>query len=187
MSIDVLHGKDLHGQVLQEGVKNRLEQADAVIGFTTLRAGQEQAEMNTHVWVRDELVHAIALGKPTVEVRELGVKIPPALMGDRQRIQLDPADKLLCVKELISAVSAWNMRRFILVTNQPKQARQVKQALTKGALVIKYRARIKGADSKPKDGRKAADSFVEVEGSTRQDGVIFNTGWAAADLVRLEF
>ena len=30
-------------------------------------------------------------------------------------------------------------------------------------------------------------SLVEIEGSTTSDGVIFNTGWASADLVRIEF
>ena len=37
MSIDTVDGKDMHGEVLQEGVKNRIDIADAVIGFCTLR------------------------------------------------------------------------------------------------------------------------------------------------------
>jgi hypothetical protein len=47
MSIDTVDGKDMHGEVLQEGVKNRIDIADAVIGFCTLRQGQEQAEATT--------------------------------------------------------------------------------------------------------------------------------------------
>ena len=35
MSLEVTHGKDTHGEVLQEAVKNRIYEADALIGFAT--------------------------------------------------------------------------------------------------------------------------------------------------------
>ena len=37
LGLQILHGKGMHGQQLQDGVKARIEQAAGVIGFCTLR------------------------------------------------------------------------------------------------------------------------------------------------------
>ena len=125
MSIDTVDGKDMHGEVLQEGVKNRIDIADAVVGFCTLRQGQEKAAFNTHVWVRDELMYALGAGKPIVEVREQGVNEVAGLKGNRQYIPLDQMDRLSCVRELVQAVAGWSMRRLLLVPSDQQQARKV--------------------------------------------------------------
>jgi hypothetical protein len=191
----------MHGEVLQDGVKERISQADAFVGFLTLRKGQEKAAFNTHVWVRDEMVHALATDKLVVEVREKGVKNPPGLVGDRQRIDLNQDDRLRCVAELIQVVANWSMRRLLLVPSEPKQAQKVLRALVTETLDVRYRARINGVASKYRKGRierenqalylnaigLPSQSYVEVEGATKKEGVLFNTGWASADLVRIEF
>ena len=69
MNIQTVDGKDAHGEVLQDVVKQRIDQSEAVIGFCTLRAGQERAAFNTHPWVRDEMMYALGAGKPIIEVR----------------------------------------------------------------------------------------------------------------------
>jgi hypothetical protein len=51
-------------------VKDRIGDADAVVGFATLREKQGDADFNSHIWVRDEMQHALTLKKPVVEVRE---------------------------------------------------------------------------------------------------------------------
>ena len=76
----VADGKDLHGQVLQPGVESRLEQSDAVIGFFTIREGQETAEFNSHFWVRDEMVYAITGRKPIIPIREEGARFSEGLL-----------------------------------------------------------------------------------------------------------
>jgi hypothetical protein len=201
MSIEVLHGKDMHGDELGDGVKDRIEQADALVGFCTLRVGEEAAAFNTHIWVRDEMNHALALKKPVVEIREKGVKNPPGLIGDRQRIDLDPEDRLRSISELTMVVSGWSMRRLLLVPTDAKQSRQIHQAVVLGKLNVRYRSRIKGRDSRYREGRLSRvdkglylnaiglpdSSLVEIEGSMKDGGVLFNTGWASADLVRIEF
>jgi hypothetical protein len=84
MNLEVTHGKDMHGEVLQDGVRDRIGEADALIGFTTLRENQGDADFNSHIWVRDEMQHALTLEKLVVEVREQGVRSPPGLIGDRK-------------------------------------------------------------------------------------------------------
>jgi hypothetical protein len=201
MGIEVLHGKDMHGGELGDGVKDRIEQADALVGFCTLRVGEEAAAFNSHIWVRDEMQHALTLKKPVVEIREKGVKNPPGLIGERQRIELDPDDRLRGVSELTMVVSGWSMRRLLLVPIDAKQSRRIHQALARGQLNVRYRSRVKGRDSRFREGRvERVDkglylnaiglpdfSLVEIEGATTENGVLFNTGWASADLVRIEF
>ncbi len=201
MSMEIVHGKDMHGEELQEGVKDRIQQADGMIGFCTLRKGQKAADFNTHTWVRDEMVHALALRKPVVEVREKGVKNPPGLTGNRQRIQLDPRNRLGCIADLVKAVTGWSMRRLLLVPTDPKQSKKIHQALAAKELTVRYRTRVKGVDSKYREGRiERVDkglflnagglpdfSLVEIEGTTTKSGVLFNTGWVSADIVRIEF
>jgi hypothetical protein len=115
MNLEIVNGKDMHGDVLQEEVKERIEYSDGLIGFSTLRQGQKKADFGSHIWVRDEMAHALALKKRVVEIREKGVNIGEGLVGNRQRIEFDPKDRLRCVAELAKVVSVWSMRRPLLV------------------------------------------------------------------------
>jgi len=95
--------------VLPEGVTERIRQSDGLIAFCTHRAGRETEAFNTHVWVRDEIVFALGLGLPLVEVREEGVVGPEGLVGNRQRILLRQEDRLASIAELVTAVSGWGV------------------------------------------------------------------------------
>lgn len=201
MNLEIVHGKDMHGEVLQEAVKERIESSDGLIGFSTLRQGQKRAAFGSHIWVRDEMAHALALKKRVVEVREIGVNIGEGLTGDRQRIALDPKDRLRCIAELIRVVSAWSMRRLLLVPKDADIERRINRAIVRNELAIAYRCRTGNTISKQREGRIERvnkglylnaiglpdNSLVEIEGSTKTEGVLFNTGWASADLVRIEF
>src|ERR1035438_5434730 len=201
MNLEIVSGKDMHGDVLQEGVSERIEYSDGLIGFSTLRQGQEKADFGSHIWVRDEMAHALALKKRVVEVREKGVNIGEGLVGDRQRIELDPKDRLRCIAELVKVVSAWSMRRLLLVPKDADLEKRIHRAIVKDELLVAYRCRTGNTISKRKEGRIERvnkglylnaiglpdNSLVEIEGSTKTEGVVFNTGWASADLVRIEF
>jgi hypothetical protein len=201
MNLEIVSGKNMHGDVLREGVKERIESSDGLIGFSTLRLGQKNADFGSHIWVRDEMAHALALNKHVVEVREKKVKIGEGLVGDRERIELDPKDRLRCVAEVVRVVSAWSMRRLLLVPKDADVERRIHRALVKSELVVTYRCRTGNTVSKHKEGRIERvnkglylnaiglpdSSLVEIEGSTKTEGVVFNTGWASADLVRIEF
>jgi len=201
MSLEVTNGKDIHGEILQDGVKDRIYEADALIGFSTLRENQGDADFNSHIWVRDEMQHALTLNKLVVEVRERHVRNPPGLIGDRQRIELDNNDRLACIAELVKVVAGWSMRRLLLVPLEADLFRRINKAMVNGQLSVRYRTRVRGRDSRHRDTRiERIDgglylnavglpdySFVEIEASTLADGLLFNTGWASADLVRIEF
>jgi hypothetical protein len=201
MNLEIVSGKDMHGDVLQEGVRERIEYSDGLIGFSTLRQGQKRADFGSHIWVRDEMAHALALKKRVVEVREKGVNIGEGLVGDRQLIDLDPKDRLRCIAELVKVVSGWSMRRLHLVTRDTDLERRIRRAIVKDELVVTYCCRAGNSISKPREGRIDVvnqgfylnaiglpdNSLVKVEGATKAEGVLFNTGWASADLVRIEF
>jgi hypothetical protein len=201
MNLEIVHGKDMHGQVLQDGVKERIDNSDGLIGFSTLRVGEKKAAFGSHIWVRDEMAHALALKKPVVEVREKGIKIGPGLLGDRQRIELDPRNRLRCIAELVKVISSWSMRRLLLVPRDPDLGRRIHKAIVRNELIVSYRARSGNNISRSREGRIERfdtglylnasglpdHSLVEIVGSTKADGVLFNTPWASADLVRIEF
>src|SRR5262249_22388738 len=73
---EVIHGRLMPGEVLAEGVRERIRRADIVIGFATRRLDPLTNSLGqaTHKWVVQEL--GIALGLPNspgiLEVREAG-------------------------------------------------------------------------------------------------------------------
>jgi hypothetical protein len=100
LEVDVITGKDLHGQLIVEDVPKLIADSDAMVGFFT-------RPWLDHPWVRDEVVKASDKGK-----RALAVKLRslPALGGTlegRQRIDfdLDAKDKMLV--ELVQVVCRW--------------------------------------------------------------------------------
>src|SRR5436309_7485029 len=70
--MDVEDGIELAGEVISDGVRQRIRASSALIGFTTQRDPNGQ-RWTTHRWVTDEISHALALGKPVLEVREVDV------------------------------------------------------------------------------------------------------------------
>jgi hypothetical protein len=198
MGFDILHGKDMHGQELQDAVKRRIEQSEGLVGFCTLREAQAEADFNTHPWVRDEMVYALARNLPVVEVREEGVRNPAGIIGDRQRIQFKNENRLSCVRELVRALSRWNMRQIQLVTEDAAHAKELRQALRKPGFQIRYRTRLDGVDSEHFSARLEAvlgglymnarglPSTALVEVQALLDGqLLFSSDWESVDAVQV--
>jgi hypothetical protein len=204
LGFEILHGKEMHGDVLQGAVQARINQSQGLIGFCTLRQGHETEAFNTHPWVRDEIVYALGHKppKPFIEVRENGVKEVKGIVGDRQYIALGE-DKLACVAELATAVSRWSMRKLQLVPKTPEDQirasmQDLRAAMSDPALVVRYWTRINSVDSQPKeekiDGVKGGiyldaagvpdNGLVKVEGSLG-GRVVFYTDWESVDAVQL--
>jgi hypothetical protein len=197
LGLQVLHGKDMHGEVLQDGVRERIRQSDGFIGFCTLREGRQAEAFNTHVWVRDEMVCALGLGLPVLEVREEGVNNPPGLIGDRQRILLRQADRLACVAELVAAVSRWSMRKLQLVPEPVREA-EIRNWIRSPQFEVRYRTRLNGLDSAYRSARLERikggiymqalavpdEALVEIEGVVNGQ-VVFSSDWESADAVQI--
>jgi len=200
MGFVVVHGKGLHGQVLQPDVQSRLDQSDAAIGFFTLRDGQGDADFTSHIWVRDEMVYAAAKEKPIVPVREEGVRVPDGLLGNRQYISLRPADRLAAVTELVRALGQRNIRRLKLdPVGEALTLNLWKWRMTPG-FAVRYRTQdANGIESRYRDGRleqidygfylNVTDvpkrAYVEVEG-TLNGAPQFSSGWVSADAVQVK-
>jgi hypothetical protein len=200
MGFNVVDGKDMHGQILQPVVQSRIEQSDAAIGFFTLREGQGAAEFNSHMWVKDEMVHANAKGKPIIPVREDGANVPDGLLGNRQYIQLRQNDRLACVVELVGALGRRNIRRLKLDPEGDELRRSLQRWRRTTGFIVQYRTQDEeGVESGYQQGRlelvdqgfylNVSDvpkrAYVEVEGflnGTPQ----FSSGWVSADAVQVK-
>lgn len=196
----VVHGKDLHGQVLKPQVQDRIRQSDVVVGFLTQRDGQGDADFTSHIWVRDELVYAEAQNKPILPVREDGVMVPDGLLGNIGYISLDQKDRLACVVELVKALGRQNIRRINLKPTHDDMRRDMHKWYRDQNFVVRYRTRNPaGVESAFREGRldkidqgfylSAAgvprDAYFEVEGVLKGN-VEFSSGWASADAVQVE-
>ena len=197
MGFTVVDGKDMHGEILQPEVQSRIEQSDAAIGFFTIREGQGEADFNSHIWVRDEMVHANAKGKPIIPVKEEGGRVPDGLLGNRQYIPLRQDDRLACVVELVGALGRRNIRRLKLDPDGDQLRRNLQQWRRTPGFVIQYRTQDEeGLESPFRQGRlelvdqgfylNVSDvpkrAYVEVEG-VLNGATQCSSGWVSADAV----
>lgn len=100
-------GEDLQGQVIAQGVTDRIKKADGVLAFLTRRDALANGRYTSHRWVYDELTTSIANNIPAVELREKMVDAQGGLPGDRQRVEFDLDDKATLMVELAKLLSAW--------------------------------------------------------------------------------
>ena len=189
----------MHGIELQGEVKRRLDQSDAAIGFFTIRDGQGDADFTSHIWVRDEMVHAISKEKPIIVIKEKGVKVPDGLLENRQYIQLDQSDRLACVAELLEALGHRNMRRVRIDPSEDALRANLWRWRNMPGFAVRYRTQnSEGIESGFRNGRLElvdqgfylnlteipSKAYIEVEGLLNGE-VKFGSGWVSADAVQI--
>jgi hypothetical protein len=118
---EVVDGKELFGQQISEAVRSKIDDSDALIGFTTRRDQGPDGTWTTHQWVHDELVHALGRRIPRVEVREVGVQGQDGMLGGLQRIPYAEAERDLLLVELARAISKWHERGRIRMQLSPQE------------------------------------------------------------------
>ena len=194
----IVHGKDMHGLQLQPEVTRRLDQSDAAIGFFTIREGQGDADFTSHIWVRDEMMYAIAKGKPIIVVRETGTRLPDGLLGNRQYVPLDQNDRLACVAELLDALGHRQILRVKLDPSDDSLRKNLWKWRHKPGFAIRYRTRTEGLDSEFRNGRLEcleqgfylnlaevpSRALVEVEGVLNNEPM-FGSGWVSSEAVQI--
>lgn len=107
---DVVSGKEIFGQKLDDGVRGEIAESDALIGFTTRRDSIGGGTWTTHQWVRDELLTAAHAQPPIlfVEVRETQVDDQGGMLGSRARITYDEAQRDRCLVDIATAIGRWH-------------------------------------------------------------------------------
>jgi hypothetical protein len=199
MGFTVVDGKDLHGQQLEQGVKDRLDQSDAAVGFFTIRDGQGEADFNSHIWVMNEITYFVAKDKPIITIKEENVRVPDGLQGNRQHILLRQEDRLGCVSELCQALGRRNMRRLKLKPETDRLRQSLHRWRTDPAFELRYKTQdAAGLESEYRSGRleevdqtfylNIADmpkpGFVDIEGILN-GAPQFSSGWASAVAVEV--
>ena len=200
MGFTLQHGKDMHGAALADGVKDRIEQCDAAIGFFTIR-DDAAGDFTSHIWVRDEMVYAFAKGKPVIPVREEQVKVPDGILGNVEYITLRQNDRLSCVTQVVRALGQRHMRRLKLEPQDSNLTKNLNKWRMDQNFKIRYRTQDYGSgyESQFKLGRlerfeegfyvNVTDvprrAYVEVEGVLNGEPK-FNSGWASADAVSIK-
>ena len=94
---EILSGENLQGLVLADGVKEKITECDALLGFFTPRDEKANGKFTTHDWVRDEFTFALNSGKEAVPVVESKVDWNDGMAGNRQRVEFkeEAKEKLL--------------------------------------------------------------------------------------------
>lgn len=96
LGCEVLTGEAMQGQQLSVGVKERISDCDACIGFLTKRGAKDaNGYYATHRWVIEELTLALTLDKAVFEIREKGVDPQNGILGDRQRLDFEDTTKVM--------------------------------------------------------------------------------------------
>lgn len=139
--VKISTGEDLHGQIISDEVKARIEKADGVIVFLTRREKLESGKYTSHRWVYDELSTSIALKVPAVEIRDVLVDPQGGLPGDRQRIEFNLDNKAQLLVEVAKLLASWRRnikpKRLFLMPRDIVQ--DVRPHINKDTLKCTYR------------------------------------------------
>lgn len=117
---EVISGKEVHGRIISEAIRNEIQKSDALIAFLTRRERTDDGG-NTHRWVSDELATALAFKLRVLEVREVGVTGQGGMAGDRQRIEYDKKNRDRCLVELVKAIGQWHRIASVQLQLLPRQ------------------------------------------------------------------
>jgi hypothetical protein len=105
---NVVTGEQMEGEVLSDGVKERIHGSDALLAFATRRGDADGAGLyRTHRWVTDELAFALQANIPVVEIRETQVDDQGGVAGDRQRIEYDAEARDKFLVQLAEVLGRW--------------------------------------------------------------------------------
>lgn len=105
-NIEVVTGEDMAGEIISEGVRVRIKNCDALIGFLTRREELGNGKWNTHPWVSNEIAKAWG-DKKIIVVQEKGVDFSGSTQ-DRQFLVYDESKRDEFLVSLVKAVGRWS-------------------------------------------------------------------------------
>ncbi len=113
--IEVLTGKELEGREIQPAVLEKMTGIDAALFFLTRRGRAISAgQYKTSDWVVNEMSHAHSMKLNTIiEIKEEGVvDYVNKLFAERQRITVDPTDRMRLLIRLAKIFNRWRGQRI---------------------------------------------------------------------------
>jgi hypothetical protein len=149
---EVVTGEETYeGPNIPENVLTDIRLSDALIGFTTRRASQNELSAQTHRWVISELASARTLGRRVVEVREQGVDPQDDLLQGLQRIAYDEQARDQCLVEIIKAVGSWHRRGNVRIQLLPQEVTDdLRPRINEPGLSCQYTVRIGNYEEEPR-------------------------------------
>jgi hypothetical protein len=108
LDVEVITGERTRGERIDQVVSQRIESADALIGFLQRREPYADGKSwDTSAYVKDEIALAFSGKKPVIRFVEKGVKDPGGILQGHQHVEfvLEERDRLLV--ELTNQVRAW--------------------------------------------------------------------------------
>jgi len=145
LGIEVKTGENIHGQVIVQEVPDIIRKCDAMIAFIT-------TSWTDHPWVRDELVTALAMKIPALEVKDSRLVNLGGITDGRQRIDFDVDKKEMLLIQVAQRLAEWkkrhNTRNLLLLPDDIMKA--AKPHLNSGQLKCIYQFR---------DGNEESDKY----------------------------
>lgn len=121
LGYEVVTGQKMEGEVLIEGVDQRLRNCAGCVAFSTRRRRREDNTYETHPWVMTEMTKARTVNLKTVEIREEGVTI-----GNENdayvRIAYRASERDRMLIKLAQTLASWNRQLVRARLDPPKGA-----------------------------------------------------------------
>ena len=139
---EVLYGEDIFGDVLTIGVKNRIDECDALLGFFTPSDEKQNGKFTTHDWVRDEYGYANGKEKKTIPFIEQKVDWNQGMIGNVQHIPFneDAKDKLILkVVEVLCKLRRVYMNKRLRFLAPPEFITEIRPLINQGRVECTYR------------------------------------------------
>ncbi len=141
LGCEVVTGEEMQGELLSEGVVERISDSDACIGFLTKRGkvANQDGTFPTHRWVIEELTTGLNKGKPIYEIREKGIDVQKGIISDRQRLEFEEIPKVLLevAKFIMKEKNKLSTKIFMLLPSEILT--DIRPHLVNGDITCSYR------------------------------------------------
>jgi hypothetical protein len=148
LDIEVRTGENIHGQVIVEEVPDIIRKCDGLLAFITTSWAQ-------YPWVRDELVTALTIGIPALEIKDRQLGALGGATDGRQRVEFDAGKKEVLLVQLAQILAEWkkrhNARNLLLLPDEVMKS--AKPHLNSGLLKCIYQFR---------DGNEESQSYEAI-------------------------
>jgi hypothetical protein len=112
--IRVVTGKNLGGGSLSNEIKRRIEESDALVALCTRHDKLPNGKFTTSQWVRDELLYAASLKKPTMALVEDEVDVA-GMLQEHERAHFERANPVAGFGKLATTLALWRQSAGLLL------------------------------------------------------------------------